>query len=86
MIDTEPILKDANKTPILDLLEAFLDAPIIEPKQGEWVKETKHYKDAEQEFFYYAIRCSECGNKPEKPGHLTPFCPMCGAEMRERAE
>lgn len=55
---------------------------MVEPKRGRWKKETKHHKDAEQEFYYYDIRCSECGNKPEKSWHLTNFCPNCGARMK----
>ena len=50
-------------------------------KKGKWVKETKHHKDKFGEFDYYTIKCSVCGDRPEKAWHLTPFCPNCGAKM-----
>lgn len=52
-----------------------------EQKTGRWIKMIKHHKNNQQEFDYYEIWCSECGEKPEKSYHLTPYCPWCGAKM-----
>lgn len=59
---------------------------LLEQKTGRWVKTEKHHKDDQQEFYYYEIRCSECGEKPEKSYHLTPYCPWCGAKLEEVEE
>lgn len=60
----------------------------IEPgqKKGEWVKTIKHYKDDNMEFDFYAIKCSACGEKPEKAYHLTRYCPNCGADLRKEGD
>ena len=57
------------------------NADVRENIKGEWIKEIKHYKDDEQEYDYYDIYCSVCGEKPEKAWHLTNYCPNCGAQM-----
>ncbi len=59
------------------------EAPSVhpEPKKGKWIQETKHYKDSEQEFYYYEERCSECGTKRKIGWAEARYCPMCGARM-----
>ena len=66
-----------------DAVSLLGSAPTIEErKKGEWIKTIKHYKDDNMEFDFYAIKCSACGEKPEKAYHLTRYCPNCGADMR----
>ena len=58
------------------------DFPTIEErKTGKWIRETKHYKDAEQEFYYYEERCSECGTKRKIGWGEVIYCPICGVRM-----
>ena len=62
--------------------EMIDDAPTIEErKTGKWIRETKHYKDSEQEFYYYEERCSECGTKRKIGWAEVRYCPNCGAKM-----
>ena len=70
------------------IIEFLKRLPSAQPEQkkGEWVKTIKHYKDDNMEFDFYAIKCSACGEKPEKAYHLTRYCPNCGADMRGDTE
>lgn len=57
-----------------------------ERKTGKWIRETKHYKDSEQEFDYYEERCSECGTKRKIGWAEVRHCPMCGARLVQEGE
>lgn len=57
--------------------------PSAEPKTGKWIKIKNHHYGTYHDFDYYTIRCSVCGDRPEKAWHLTPFCPNCGSRMLE---
>ena len=57
-----------------------------ERSTGKWIQETKHYKDSEQEFYYYEERCSECGTKRKIGWADVRYCPMCGARMVKEGE
>lgn len=59
---------------------------IEERKKGKWIRETKHYKDSEQEFYYYEERCSECGTKRKIGWAEARYCPMCGARLVQEGE
>ena len=63
--------------------DAIAELPSVQPerKTGKWIRETKHYKDAEQEFYYYEERCSECGAKRKIGWGEVIYCPNCGARM-----
>ena len=61
---------------------AIATAPTIEERKGKWIRETKHYKDSEQEFYYYEERCSECGTKRKIGWAEVRYCPNCGAKMK----
>ncbi len=56
-------------------------ADVVEVKHGEW---TEEYIEEEDPLFRRRWLCSACGdwNSHGK----TPFCPYCGADMRERKE
>ena len=43
-------------------------ADVVEPKRGEWIGD----------------KCSVCGNERAWYGCNPPFCPDCGADMREK--
>lgn len=68
--------------PCREILKAIDDAPTIEERKGKWIRETKHYKDSEQEFYYYEERCSECGTKRKIGWAEVRYCPNCGAKMK----
>ena len=57
-----------------------------ERKTGRWIRETKHYKDSEQEFYYCEKRCSECGTKRKMGWAGIRYCPMCGARLVQEGE
>lgn len=61
---------------------AIENAPTIEERKGKWIRETKHYKDSEQEFYYYEERCSKCGTKRKIGWAEVRYCPNCGARMK----
>lgn len=61
---------------------AIENAPTIEERKGKWIREKKHYKDSEQEFYYYEERCSECGTKRKIGWAEVRYCPNCGAKMK----
>lgn len=71
-------------------VEKAIDAqPTIEPerKKGKWIVEVKHYKDAEQEYYYIEEHCSECGAKRKIGWSEANYCPNCGCElMRQEGE
>ena len=62
--------------------KAIDEQPTIEErKTGAWIREDKHYKDSEQEFYYYEERCSECGANRKIGWGEVIYCPNCGAKM-----
>lgn len=65
-------------------LHLIREQPTIEERKGKWIREKKHYKDSEQEFYYYEERCSECGTKRKIGWAEVRYCPNCGADMREQ--
>ena len=65
----------------LDIVHKINEIPTIEERKGKWIRETKHYKDSEQEFYYYEERCSECGTKRKIGWAEVRYCPNCGAKM-----
>lgn len=93
MIDADALIHELNNShypgaPYVDAgisiaIGKVCDAPTIEleHKKGKWIRETNHYKDAEQEFYYYEERCSECGVKRKIGWREAIHCPNCGARM-----
>lgn len=69
-----------------DEIDDIDSAPTIERKTGKWIRETKHYKDSEQEFYYYEERCSECGTKRKIGWAGVRYCPMCGTRLVQEGE
>ena len=68
-----------------EVFKTIINAPTVEErKKGKWIRNNMHYKDAEQEFYYYEERCSECGIKRNGEWGYFSFCPNCGADMRDR--
>ena len=61
------------KDACVDILEQINKMPTIEPerKKGKW----HHYESM--------YTCSECGASLED---ISPWCPMCGADMRQGEE
>ena len=57
---------------------AIDDAPTIEPKRGEWIP-------VKASIYPYGndVKCSVCGHRMGSSFGYN-FCPMCGADMRER--
>lgn len=70
--------------PCEKVLKKIDEQPTIEERKGKWIRETKHYKDSEREFYYYEERCSECGTKRKIGWAEVRYCPNCGADMREQ--
>ena len=72
-------LKDGDLCPIIsiDLL------PSVEPerKKGKWIGKEQFTNSPE----FYSWQCSVCGCVLEDPtlDKPYPFCPHCGADMRE---
>lgn len=62
------------------------EVEFVKRKTGRWIRETKHYKDSEQEFYYYEERCSECGTKRKIGWAEVRHCPMCGARLVQEGE
>lgn len=52
---------------MLDAVEDYPAADVVERKTGKWLKST------------WSIRCSECGY--DMPFAVRNFCPNCGAQM-----
>ena len=71
---------------VVDMINKFPAADVVEVKRGAWTSKVKHYKDEQQEFDYYKIFCSVCGMPPEKNYHLTKFCPNCGAALTDHTD
>lgn len=55
-----------------------------QPREGEWVREIRHYKDETCEFDYQYIYCSECGEQRRIGWNDAKYCPNCGARMSVR--
>ncbi|MBQ1792390.1 MAG: hypothetical protein II008_19600 [Oscillospiraceae bacterium] len=65
-----------------DIWRELENAPTIEErKTGEWIREEKHYKDSEQEYYYYEEHCSVCGAMRKIGWAEANYCPNCGARM-----
>ncbi len=79
----EIICRKLKKLGLLEVKDGYYILPSADAVQGEWVKETHHHKDDEQEFDYYDIHCSVCGAKPQKSWALTNYCPYCGTKMNK---
>lgn len=65
---------------ILLLLSNIKNAPSVTPSRprGKWIHWTDDYKD------YVTCSCCEYGEEGEVLlSDKTPFCPICGADMRE---
>lgn len=80
--------ESAEHVPIIKL-GAFLDGYEMgikaleqQPRpRGKWIHWTDDYKD------YVTCSCCEYGEEGEVLlSDKTPFCPICGADMREGAE
>ena len=60
-----------------DITLAVLRGPtreMVEEMRGEWIEDE------------FAIsHCSLCGCELEEPEIITPFCPLCGSPMTEKA-
>ena len=85
---TVEMLRNAPLEGVEDLMASGemedISLPSAQPerKKGEWIIDEKHYKDDEQDFYYYDIRCSECGAMRKIGWADANYCPNCGAEMR----
>ena len=66
-----------------EMQKCILELPSAEPKKGKWIKIKNHHYGTHHDFDYYTIRCSVCGDRPEKAWHLTAYCPNCGSRMLE---
>lgn len=65
------------------LQECYEDLPSVtlSRSKGKWIHWTDDYKD------YVTCSCCEYGEEGEVLlSDKTPFCPICGADMREREE
>ena len=64
------------------LLRLIDEAPVVEPKKGEWVWDD----------FNHVWFCSECSRNPTRglgvqaSNNLYGFCPNCGADMRGESD
>ena len=78
-LEVTPILKYGIPTyvrdGVIDLVEKQPTADVVEVKHGRWLINTDGY-------YPY---CSECRNEP-KGGHMTDYCPNCGAKMDGESE
>lgn len=90
LIDADALVKHCNGNPfITDSVKSYVQISVAtmptieERKTGKWIRETKHYKDSEQEFYYYEERCSECGTKRKIGWAGVRYCPMCGTMVQE---
>lgn len=63
------------------IIDRFMTFASAQPKKGKWVRIVKHHKDAEQEYSYNEISCSECGAIRKIGWRDARFCPNCGAYM-----
>ena len=83
MSDKDKLLLEVNKA-ICNNLKALEQ----EPKTGHWTKKEQLDEDGINTWWWY--ECSECGKQPLKGKYgkevLSPFCPFCGAEMKEVEE
>ena len=67
-----------------DEVDDIDSAPTIEErKTGAWIRDEKHYKDSEQEYYYYEEHCSVCGARRKIGWAEANYCPNCGAKMEE---
>lgn len=72
--------------PVVEALEAIREAPSADVRpvaRGKWEKE------AIGEYGQYEYFCSVCGAPPMcgvTREILPPFCPWCGADMREEVQ
>ncbi len=58
---------------VTDLIDEMPSADVVEVKHGEWVYQSGNY-----------FTCTNCGGNMVR--NVFPFCPWCGAAMRERKE
>ena len=75
-----PIGEKKRVDEITNCIAEVVNAPTIEPKQGEWI-----------EVDDYSIRCkySICGwesHKYEDDVYGMPYCPNCGTNMQKGAD
>lgn len=84
--DSEKPMNDKDKL-LLTINKAISNAvkvlPSITPQRprGKWIHWTDDYKD------YVTCSCCEYGEEGEVLlSDKTPFCPICGADMRESEE
>ena len=77
IVDTEHIYTNGSEmVPIFRMRQWFQHIATIKPKTGHW-----YHSDDMYEFYI----CSECGHNTEDYIKY-PFCPYCGADMREVSE
>jgi hypothetical protein len=77
------IYDDDGKGYVVVRVDEIIDLPSITPSKpkGKWIHWTDDYKDY--------VTCSCCGYGEEGEVLLsdkTPFCPICGADMRGETE
>lgn len=75
----------------IKVVDAIDNAPTIEPKRGEWIRQEAQHK-VDKTVLDCRV-CSECGaayvihnNIKDLDTDPPNFCPNCGADMRERSE
>lgn len=70
-----PIGEKKRIDEITNCIAEVVNAPTIEPKQGEWI---------EVDDYFIRCKCSICGwesHKYEDDVYGMPYCPNCGARM-----
>ena len=65
--------------PLTTVIRMLNEAPIIEPKRGEWIRSS----DIDIAWGSKVYTCSNCGHKRNSK---TNFCPNCGADMRGKGD
>ena len=65
---------------VLEDVEDFPAADVVEVKHGEWIGEADGYADGELVYdMWYCSNCDYCVDDDEKPWYH--YCPNCGAKM-----
>lgn len=90
MIDANALIAEMHNVILEDgedrrtFYEVIERQPTIEErKTGAWIREEKHYKDSEQEYYYYEEHCSVCGARRKIGWAEANYCPNCGCFMKE---
>ena len=78
--ETEGEIKIPPMKPMREFIKTSIEALKLRPK-GKWIHWTDDYKD------YVTCSCCEYGEEGEVLlSDKTPFCPICGADMKGDTE